>query len=261
LKQQKRALRHKLTATKKGSGETQMAHRGTPESGSPKPGRAQGGTPERRCALSKSVEPTEKLVRLVLGPEGILVPDVAARLPGRGIWVLADGAKLKGAVKDGSLHKAVARSLKAKLVKGAVPEGLVALIDSLLERRCLDRLGLEQRAGNLLTGFDKIKAALGKGSAGDDRVKKEAEMPCLTIAATDAGEDGQIKIQRAVGKQVPVAKLFNREALSKALGRDNVVHIVLFTSGGTKKLKADISRLLSLRGLPPLTCEAQGIEE
>jgi len=210
------------------------------------------GEPERRCVLSMSVEPIEKMVRLVLGPEGILVPDVAARLPGRGVWVLTDGDTLEKAVTSGNLHKAVARSLKAKLSKGAVPADLVALIDGILERRCLDRLGLEQRAGNLVTGFDKIKAALGKKGAG---------MPSLIVAATDAGEDGRVKIQRAVGKHLPVARLFDRDALSKALGRENVVHVVLFKSGGTEKLKADISRLLSLRCQAPLSCEVQGIEE
>ena len=207
---------------------------------------------ERRCVLLKTAEPVGKMVRLVEGPDGVLVPDLAARLPGRGVWVTADGALLAKAVADRGLFKAVSRSLKAKLARDAVPEDLVARIDGLLVRRCLDRLGLEQRAGNLVTGFDKIKAAIGK---------KGAERPVLIVAATDGADDGQRKIQAAVGKQVPVAKLFDREALSRALGRENVVHVVLFKSGGGEKLKADISRLLRLRGLAPLTCEAQGIEE
>jgi predicted RNA-binding protein YlxR (DUF448 family) len=214
--------------------------------------KAQKAAPERRCVLTMSAEPTEKMVRLALGPEDTLVPDIAARLPGRGVWVTADGPKLEKAVSDGSLHKAAARSLKAKLPKGAVSEGLVVMIEGLLVRRVLDRLGLEQRAGNLVTGFDKIKAALGKKASG---------RPQLIVTATDGADDGQRKIQTAVGSDMPVVRLFDREALSKALGRENVVHIVLFESGGTEKLKADISRLLSLRGLSPLTCEAQGNEE
>jgi len=213
---------------------------------------AKRSEPERRCILSMSVEPTEKMVRLVEGPDGILVPDVAARLPGRGVWVLTDRAALEKAIADGNLYKAACRSLKARLSKEAVPKDLIVQMDGILERRCLDRLGLEQRAGNLVTGFDKIKAALGKKTAGK---------PVLIMTATDGAEDGQIKIQRAVGRDVPVAKMFDREALSKALGRENVVHIVLFESGGTKKLKADISRLLSLRGNASLTCETQGTKE
>lgn len=217
--------------------------------------RANKAGPERRCVLTRAAEPAQRMVRLVLGPDGTMVPDVAARLPGRGVWVMAEGSRLKQAAEDGSLQKAAARSLKTGLKKGSVPEGLVEMIDSLLERRVLDRLGLEQRAGNLVTGFDKIKAALGKN----------AGKPALVVTATDGAADGQQKIQAAIGKQVPVARLFDREALSKALGRENVVHIVLFQSGGTEKLMVDIDRLLSLRGSAPLPYEApddaQGNEE
>lgn len=201
---------------------------------------------DRRCIITNQSGPTETLVRMVLGPEGVLVPDVAARLPGRGVWVQADGPLIKAAVKDGSLYKAVSRSLKCKLSKGAVPDELAEQIEGLLARRCLDRIGLEQRAGHLVTGFDKIKAALGKGTA----------RPVLVVQATDSAEDGQKKIQAAVGATVPVACLFDREALSKALGRDNVVHVLLFESGGAEKLMADISRLLGLRGQAPLSSKA-----
>jgi len=197
----------------------------------------------RRCILTKQAEPVEKLIRFVQGPDGTLVPDVAARLPGRGLWVLSDGALIDKAVADGTLHKSASRSLKTSLGRGAVPADLVVMIDRLLVRRCLDRLGLEQRAGNLITGFDKIKAAL---------AKKGQVRSALIIAALDGADDGRRKIQGAVGRDIPVAALFDREALSKALGRDNVVHALLLESGGAVKLKADISRLLRLRGENPL---------
>ena len=206
---------------------------------------------ERRCILNHETRPESDLVRLALGPDGTLVPDVAARLPGRGMWVSVEGAALRAAVKDGKLAKAASRSLKTTVKREAVPEDLVDLIDRLLARRCLDRLGLEQRAGNLVTGFDKIKAAL---------TKKGTGKPALLLAATDGAEDGRRKIKAAVG-DVPVASLFDREALSGALGRENVVHVLLVTSGGTDILKADIGRLMRLRGVDPLTCEAQGNEE
>ena len=229
-----------------------MAKKKKPEASASPPEKMAKHTPERKCILSNRVGPAEMLVRLVQGPDGILVPDVAARLPVRGLWVNPAGEALRKAVTDGSLHKAAARSLKARLPKGAVAPELVDQIDQLLERRCLDRLGLEQRAGNLVTGFDKIRAALGKKGAGK---------PAMIVTATDGAEDGQRKIQAIVGVDMPTARLFDREALSKALGRENVVHIVLFESGGTVKLMADIGRLLNVRGLAPLTCEAQGIEE
>jgi len=206
---------------------------------------------ERRCVLKMQAEAEENLVRLVLGPDGTLVPDVAARLPGRGVWVSADAALIDAAVSSGQLAKAVSRSLKAGGPKSAVPEDLSAQIDRLLARRLLDRLGLEQRAGHVVTGFDKIKAALAKKGAGKPR---------LLIAATDGADDGRRKLKAAVGETVPVVALFDREALSKALGRDNVVHALLMDSGGAEKFEADAGRLMMMRGVAPLTCDAQGNE-
>lgn len=201
----------------------------------------------RRCVITNETGPVETLIRLVLGPEGVFVPDVAARLPGRGVWVKADGPLIEAAVLDGRLFKAASRSLKCKLPKGAVPDGLVAQMDQLVLRRCLDRLGLEQRAGHLVPGFDKIKAVLGK---------KAAVHPFAIVEAIDGSEDGRRKILAMIGADVPVIALFDREALSKALGRENVVHVLLFRSGGTEKLMADVSRLLGLRGCAPLSSEA-----
>ena len=202
---------------------------------------------ERRCIVSMEPKPEDSLVRLMISPDGMLVPDVAARLPGRGMWVSADGALIDEAVKSGQLAKAASRSLKTAVQRSAVPDDLVSQIERLLVRRCLDRLGLEQRAGNLVTGFDKIKASLAKKASGK---------PALLVSATDGADDGRRKISAAVGRQVPEAVLFDREALSGALGRDNVVHVLLYKSGGTEKLTADIGRLLGIRGNAPLTCEA-----
>jgi predicted RNA-binding protein YlxR (DUF448 family) len=205
---------------------------------------------ERRCILTMQAAREDALVRLVLSPDGTLVPDVAARLPGRGLWVSADGPAIEAAIGSGQLAKAASRSLKMAVPKDAVAPDLVARMDRLLVRRCLDRLGLEQRAGHLVTGFDKIKAALAKKGTG---------APALLVTATDGAEDGRRKMKAAVGRAVPEVVLFDREALSKALGRDNVVHVLLLKSGGTKKLTADLSRLLGLRGEDPQICEAPAL--
>lgn len=193
--------------------------------------------PERRCILTFETLPTDMLVRLVVDPDGKLVPDVAAKLPGRGIWIKAEGLLVRDEIKSGRLMKAASRSLKMSLKKEAIPSDLVETITSLLTKRCLDRLGLEQRAGNLVTGFDKIKAALAKKGSSD---------PALVFAASDGAEDGRRKVRSAVDEDVPVVDLFDRDQLSMALGRDNAVHVLLMKSGGADKLKADIGRLMGL---------------
>lgn len=193
--------------------------------------------PERRCILTLETMPTDKLVRLVVDPDGKLVADVAAKLPGRGLWIKANGPLIRSEIKSGRLIKAASRSLKMSLKKEAVSLDLAETITLLLTKRCLDRLGLEQRAGNLITGFDKIKAALAKKGSGE---------PDLVFAASDGAEDGRRKIRSTVGASVPVVDLFDRDQLSKALGKENAVHVLLLKSGGTEKLKADIGRLVGL---------------
>ncbi len=207
---------------------------------------------ERRCILTMQPASEDTLVRLMVSPDGTLVPDVAARLPGRGMWITADRAMIDQAVESGQLAKAASRSLKAQVQKSAVPQDLGATIDRLLERRCLDRMGLEQRAGHLVTGFDKIKAAL---------TKKGTGKPALLVTATDGAEDGRRKIKAAVGTDVPEVAIFDREALSGALGRENVVHVLLMESGGTDRLKVDFGRLYGMRGLGPLISEAPSHDE
>lgn len=177
------------------------------------------------------------LVRLVVDPDGKLVPDVAAKLPGRGVWIAANGPLIRDGIKSGRLIKAASRSLKMSLKKEAVSLDLAETILSLVTKRCLDRLGLEQRAGNLVTGFDKIKAALAKKGSGE---------PALVFAASDGADDGRRKIKSAIGASVPVVDYFDRDQLSNALGRDNAVHVLVLESGGTEKLKADIGRLMGL---------------
>ena len=176
--------------------------------------------------------PKEALIRLVLGPEGTLVPDLAEKLPGRGVWVTADGELLEAAEKNKGLIKGASRSLKTGVKpRSDSEEPLSAQIAGLLRKRLLDRLGLIKKAGELVTGFDKIGAALGKGVE-----------PALLIEADDAGPDGRRKLQNRLPDGLQVAGFLSREELSEALGLENVVHCLVLKGGGAEKLKVDLSR-------------------
>ena len=194
----------------------------------------------KRCILSGEIKPRETMIRFVPSPDGILTPDLAAKLPGRGVWVSADGVLIKSALESGQFVKGLARSLKAKASEDMLPDGLLELLIRLLTRRCMDRLGIIQRSGKLVSGFDKIKAALGKNAA-----------PAMLFTAFDGGEDGKRKMRNAVGHDVIEISLFDREQLSLALGKDNAVHALLLKSAGLDKLKADVTRLIGLRGAMP----------
>jgi len=45
---------------------------------------------ERRDIVSGEVMAEERLIRFVAGPDGVVTPDLARKLPGRGLWVAAD---------------------------------------------------------------------------------------------------------------------------------------------------------------------------
>src|SRR3979411_2733447 len=45
--------------------------------------------PLRRCIVTRERLPKERMIRFVVGPDRQSVPDLTARLPGRGIWLSA----------------------------------------------------------------------------------------------------------------------------------------------------------------------------
>ena len=52
-----------------------------------------------------------RLIRFVAGPDGVVAPDLARKLPGRGLWVAADRASVETAAKKNLFSRAA----KAKL--------------------------------------------------------------------------------------------------------------------------------------------------
>lgn len=202
-------------------------------------------SPERKCILSGEVSDKSQLIRFVMAPDGMLTPDLAEKLPGRGLWMKADRLLIEQAVSNKQMQKSVARAIKGPFQLGQLPGGdepsaFADLLETLLRRRVLDRLGIEQRASHIVTGFDKIQAALGKKAR-----------PAVLFHADDAGKDGRQKtsfsVQRHADKQVPEYTFFTRDELSQALGKDNAVHVLLLKGAAIDKLQADLGRLNGIR--------------
>ncbi|MEG3617063.1 RNA-binding protein [Magnetovibrio sp. PR-2] len=162
---------------------------------------------ERCCIASGETKPQSELLRFVIGPDQEVVFDAAGKLPGRGLWLSARLDMVKTAANKGLF----ARAAKAQ---AKVPETLVEDIQRILKNRCLDRVGLARRSGDLVQGFDKVRASL-KQSA-----------PGVLIEARDGGDDGREKVTR-LAPGVPVVALFTAEELGRAMGRDNAVHALM----------------------------------
>ena len=184
-------------------------------------------SPERRCIASGEVRPKDQLLRFVIGPEDRVVLDLSGTLPGRGLWLSA---------RRDMIEKACARNLFARAAKSSarVPEDLPEQVEQALRRRCLDLIGLARRAGQAVSGFDKVKAWLASGRA------------AVLIEASDGSADGRGKIS-AVGRGVtpglPIVELFDAATLGQTMGRDRAVHVAMTRGRLSLRFLADAGRL------------------
>lgn len=182
-------------------------------------------------------------MRFALSPDGQIAPDVAAKLPGRGVWVRADRDSLGMAIK----RNAFARSLKRP---AQVATSLIDLVEERLAVRCLDLLGLGFGAGALAVGFDQVEGAIRAGRA------------CSLIEAGDGAEDGRLKLCRLYfglyGSEPTLAGCFSSAELGMALGRDRVVHAAWLQERMADRWARDIHRLAGFRAITPASWRLSG---
>jgi predicted RNA-binding protein YlxR (DUF448 family) len=195
--------------------------------------------PERRCILTGVHGARQELIRLAVGPDGNVAADLSAKLPGRGAWITADRDIVATAMAKGKLKGALARAFKSNALK--LSDDLPDQISAGLERRALDRLGLENKAGNLIWGHERIGEALLKG-----KVR-------LLIHAADAKPDGMGKLEArrrgASPDTVSIILPVGRDGLSMALGRENVVHAAITDAASASRTLAALGRWAAWNGL------------
>ena len=190
-------------------------------------------TSERRCIVTREAGERSDLLRLVLDPEGRVLVDLEERLPGRGIWLSADRDVVNRAVARNLFAKAIGVRAKVGSRVNVDPD-LTEQIERLLVRRALDSLGLARRAGQLMTGLDRIRAWLRSATA------------AVLVTAVDGAADGRRKLRR-LAPHVPLIVAFSRAELGAALGRDEVVHVALAPGALAQRLLRETKRLAGFR--------------
>jgi predicted RNA-binding protein YlxR (DUF448 family) len=195
---------------------------------------------ERRCIVSGETLPEDRLVRFVVSPDGEIVPDVGAILPGRGIWVEATARALETAAKKNLFAKAAKAQVK-------VPPGLAARVEQQLVARMQADLGMARRAGQLLLGFDTVT----------DEIRSE-NPPALLLEASDGAADGKRKVfgaAHARGLKIETIECLTSGELGVAVGRENVIHAALKSGRLQERLYFDGKRLSGFRTVPPAANE------
>lgn len=165
------------------------------------------------------------------------MPDVAHKLPGRGMWVTATRDAIARAATKGLFSK----SAKAPLL---IPPTLVDDVERLLVKRVQDHLGLAKRAGVLVLGFQKVEEAF------QDRGHKID----VLIEASDSGAADRVKLikwAQRVGN-ISVIGCLSAEEIGLALGRESVVHAALTSHPLAARIVLEAKRLGGFRVLCPL---------
>ena len=183
--------------------------------------------PERKCIASGESQPKAGLVRFCLGPDGQIVPDILGRLPGRGIYVSADRALIEKAAKKGLFARAARQPAK-------VPDGLADLVEVLLAQRVVDLLSMARKAGEAVTGYEKVKDWLAKGQA------------ATLIQASDGSERGKTKLHPPDGAGGFIGVLTAGE-MGLSFGRERAIHAALAAGGLRTRVVVEAARLAGLR--------------
>ena len=200
------------------------------------PRTAKSGT-QRMCAVTRSVRPIDELIRFVVSPSGEAIADLKRRLPGRGLWVSASHR----AVSDAARRNLFGKGFKRHVL---VSPTLAQDTDNLMVRGIIEALAMAAKAGQVVSGFTKVEAAL------------EASQVQALIHAADAAADGVRKLDAVVRHsagtgdrpcEIPVIRVLISAQLDLALGRSNVIHAALLAGPAGKTFLSRCQILVQYR--------------
>lgn len=190
----------------------------------------------RRCAFTRETRSEHELLRFVADAEGVIHFDLKRKLPGRGVWITASKPVLAEAVKRKAFNRSLRRNMQ-------VPADLPDRVEDALRRDAVNRLSLANKAGQAAMGFAKVSQAIDKGRV------------IALIHAEEAAPDGCRRLDRKFAarrsersdRDEPVFRL-PLEALSRALGRENVNHAAALEGGAGVSFIAAATRLCHFTG-------------
>jgi predicted RNA-binding protein YlxR (DUF448 family) len=181
----------------------------------------------RTCLVSGENRDKKELLRFVVSPQGEIVPDIEGNLPGRGLWILPRRDILATALAKRVFARAARREVE-------IPAELAGRVEDLLVRRCVELIGLARRAGQAVTGFAKVEAALDKGEA------------AVLVEASEGSLGGRGKLKR-LAPGLPVVEVLSSVEIGRAFAREMAVHACLARGGLADKFLVETARLAGFR--------------
>lgn len=183
-------------------------------------------TPHRTCIVTRKSLPKNKLWRFVIDPEQRIVPDPFHKLPGRGLYTLADRHVLEKAIHRKVFDRVVRQTIM-------VPEDIISDLYAILHGSALQNLSLARRSGALIASAEKIEKYAKNNILG------------VYITASKPDSDNRRKLTQMCNPAICV-DIFTNQELSQTLGFDNAMHLALKPGGICKKFLTIHQNLLNL---------------
>ena len=166
------------------------------------------------------------MLRFVLSPERILVPDILNKLPGRGAYTCMAKSCLKAAADK----KQFSRSFKEE-VRDADAAGLISQVTVRMEERIASYISLANKAGKVISGTDMVS----------DKMKNHT--PGLLFIASDISVDIGLKVKGQADRSGVEYCCFDKEKLGALIGKGLRGVVAIEMSGFVKPLKQEIAKL------------------
>ncbi len=196
-------------------------------------GKSGTGVPTRQCAVTRETHPQTDMIRFARSPDGVAIPDIHGKLPGRGVWITANRETMNAATPAvfGRSFKADTRTI----------ENLSAIIEQQIAEQCIGLIGMGKKSGQVVLGFDQVRAYL-----------RSCE-PGWLLEASDGAADGRNKVHflaKAIYEDVNVAGALSSAELGMAFGRDSVIHALFETGRLANSFGIAYRRLIGFRPAP-----------
>ena len=181
----------------------------------------------RRCVASGESLPKSELVRFAVGPDGAVVPDVAGKLPGRGIWVKANRAAVERAASRRLFQRSARRHVE-------IPADLTQAVEAQLCDRVVGLIAIARKSGAAVAGYTNVRSALAARSVG------------ILLQASD-GSQAQMRKVRAQDCNIARFGCLSAKELGIAFRRDHVIHAAVVSGGIAARISEEARRLYGFR--------------
>jgi uncharacterized protein len=189
--------------------------------------------PQRSCLGCRTSRDRDTLIRYVISPQGELVADIEAKLPGRGAYTCISQSCLQTALKQ----RQFSRAFKQEVVT-APPDEMIAQVDGIMQRRILGYIGLANKAGQVISGGSLVSDAIRGG-----------HKPGLILVATDVSEAIGEKIELLASvHHIARFRIMKKDDLGAILGKAPRSAIAIKSGGFVAQLTYEIERYRNFLG-------------